>query len=210
MGTIPKELKKVKGSNFSKLFGSGGGTGFSAKPNFSVYAMMHVWENKESANHFFKSELYDQLCNSSLHQWTLFFKTYSTRGEWDKSKPFVVDTERDLNAPVVVITRASIKTKHVFKFWKRVPDISRFILTKNNNIFSVGIGEVPWFYQVTFSIWENEEAMVQFAHKDKFHAEAAKISLNKGWFKEYMFNRFYLTDSNESWSGENPFTLHNK
>ena len=116
--------------------------------------------------------------------------------------PFIIDEERDMNAPIVVITRASIKLWRTIPFWRRVPAISKFILTKDANIFSVGVGEIPWIYQVTFSIWKSEEEMIQFAHKDKHHGEAAKISLDKNWFKEYMFNRFYLVESRGTWEGK--------
>lgn len=204
MGKIPREFSKIKGSSFSKMFGSGGGTGFRVKPNLNVYAMMHVWENKEIADTFFASKFYQKMKDESTEQWTLFFKTYKILGTWDQQNPFKIDTERDLNAPVVIITRASIKARHVMKFWKKVPSITMFLNTCTNNIFSIGIGEIPWFYQVTFSIWKTEEEMIAFAHKDKNHASAAKKSMDENWFKEYMFNRYYLTDSMGSWKGENP------
>lgn len=204
MGKIPRTFSKIDGRTFSKMFGSGGGTGFKVNPNFSVYAMMHVWENRSYADQFFASDFYQQMKNESSEQWTVFFKSYKILGTWDKKNPFKIDTERNLNAPVVIITRASIRPKYVVQFWKRVPAITKFLNNSSNALFSIGIGEIPWFYQVTFSIWETEEEMIAFAHKDKHHSSAAKKSMDEKWFKEYMFNRFYLTDSMGSWKGENP------
>lgn len=204
MGLIPREFHKIEGANFSKMFGSGGGKGFKVRPNFSTYAMMHVWENREMADKFFKSDFYTKMKDESTEQWTVFFKTYKMLGTWDQQNPFKIDSERDMSAPVVVITRASIKTRYVIQFWKRVPAISKFLNNCTKNIFSIGIGEIPWFYQVTFSIWNTEEEMIAFAHTDKNHANAAKKSMDKNWFKEYMFNRYYLVDSMGTWKGEKP------
>lgn len=205
MATHPKKLTKIEGASFTKLMGSGGGHGFAANPNFGVYALLIVWEDQQSADNYFRSsKMYKKQKKQSVEQWHLFFKGYKSRGSWGGLEPFELNTEYSKEAPIVVITRAAIKTRHILKFWKKVPDISAFLQTQESNLFSVGVGETPWFYQVTFSLWENEEKMIQFAHKDKNHAEAAKKSLDYGWFKEELFARFHLVKSSGTWNGANP------
>ena len=49
------------------------------------------------------------------------------------------------------------------KFWNRVPDISAVIGADRNVLFKIGIGEVPLFHQVTFSIWPDVQSMTAFA-----------------------------------------------
>ncbi len=209
MGIMPGKLAKIEGAEFTKLMGSGGGQGFGAKPNFSTYAFMVVWKDRASAEKYFNSEIYQRQKKQSVEQWTIFFKCYSAHGSWDKKNPFQLNSEASEDTPIIVITRASLRYKHILKFWKRVPSISDFIQTKNANIFSVGIGERPWVLQVTFSIWDSEKQMVQFAHKDKHHAEAARASLKYGWFKESMFSRFHVIETRGTWGGKMPLSKFN-
>jgi heme-degrading monooxygenase HmoA len=206
MGIKPRQLKKVKGTQFTKLFGSGGADGFGLAPNFNVYGMLMVWDNRAAADAYFSSELFRKQRRESTEQWTVFFKAYRVLGTWDKQQPFELNSTGDAETPIVVITRASIKTKHVIKFWKKVPAISDFLQTQDASLFSVGVGEIPWFYQVTFSVWKSEAEMMDFAHKDKRHGEAARESLEKDWFQEYLFSRFHLVDSIGTWYGKEMLT----
>src|SRR6056300_1949077 len=45
MGTAPKKMKQVRGLQFFKFLGTGGGQGFSLRPDFSTYAFLGVWNN---------------------------------------------------------------------------------------------------------------------------------------------------------------------
>ena len=46
-------LQSVSGQQFYKLMGSGKGMGFNPLPDWSVYALLQVWENEETADAFF-------------------------------------------------------------------------------------------------------------------------------------------------------------
>ena len=66
------------------------------------------------------------------------------------------------------------------------------------------MGEIPWFHQVTFSIWPNQTAMDQFARKNGPHAEAIK-SVRKGdWFAEELYARFKIYNQIGTWSQKSP------
>ena len=77
----------------------------------------------------------------------------------------------------------------------------------NGFITSIGIGEVPWIKQATFSIWESKEQMRQFAYKMKEHAEVVKKTHQEKWYSEDMFVRFKPLKSTGSLNGKLPFEI---
>lgn len=52
MGVVGKQMQEVKGLQFYKFLGTGGGDGFSLSPDFSTYAFMGVWTKQEDYTHF--------------------------------------------------------------------------------------------------------------------------------------------------------------
>jgi hypothetical protein len=59
---------------------------------------------------------------------------------------------------------------------------------------SVGIGEVPFIKQATFSIWESKEQMRSFAYKLPLHKEVIKKTHQEKWYSEDMFTRFKVIE----------------
>ena len=46
-------------------------------------------------------------------------------------------------------------------------------------IISYGIGEMPWIKQATFSVWENKNAMKDFAYNMQQHTEVIQKTRNE-------------------------------
>jgi len=101
---------------------------------------------------------------------------------------------------LAVLTRATIKPSILMRFWGRVPGISKVIGSDPNVAFKIGIGEVPWLHQVTFSIWPDAAKMAQFA-RTGHHAEAIKAVRAQNWFKEELYARFHVLSDSGSWNG---------
>ena len=59
---------------------------------------------------------------------------------------------------------------------------------------SYGIGEVPWIKQATFSIWQDKNAMKEFAYGMQQHKEVISRTRKEDWYKEEMFVRFRILD----------------
>jgi hypothetical protein len=76
--------------------------------------------------------------------------------------------------------------------------------TAEGFITSVGIGEIPWIKQATFSVWQSKESMKAFAYGMKEHAEVIKKTRQQQWYSEDMFVRFIITGSVGSIRGQNP------
>ena len=55
MASAPVLLKNTKGIQFFKFLGTGGGQGFSLKPDFSTYAFLGVWDNFSAYNNCINS-----------------------------------------------------------------------------------------------------------------------------------------------------------
>ena len=61
MGEGYKFFKNVEGLLFFKFLGTGSGTGFSLFPDFSVYAILCVWESEYYFNEFFKKSYHTKI-----------------------------------------------------------------------------------------------------------------------------------------------------
>ena len=202
MGFARKKLKKIKQISFFKLFGSGIGEGFTPYPNTSVYAILSVWNNLgEAENNIEEREIYENYRTHSIENWTVFLSPISSKGYWDKTNPFKPNKNefKKKDHMLAALTRATIKPKIMLKFWSKVPAISKVIGNDKNVLFKMGLGEIPWFHQVTFSIWPNAKTMADFARKDGPHAKAIKSVREGNWFSEELYARFEVKKAIGKW-----------
>ena len=205
MGFARKKLKKIKQISFFKLFGSGIGEGFTPYPNTSVYAILSVWNNLgEAENNIEEREIYENYRTHSIENWTVFLSPISSKGYWDKTNPFKPNKNefKKKDHMLAALTRATIKPKIMLKFWSKVPAISKVIGDDKNVLFKMGLGEIPWFHQVTFSIWPNAKTMADFARKDGPHAKAIKSVREGNWFSEELYARFEVKKAIGKWCGK--------
>ena len=205
MGFARKKLKKIKQISFFKLFGSGTGEGFTPYPNTSVYAILSVWDTLgEAENNIEEREIYENYRTHSIENWTVFLSPISSKGYWDKTNPFKPNKDefKKKDHMLAALTRATIKPKIMLKFWSKVPAISKVIGNDKNVLFKMGLGEIPWFHQVTFSIWPNAKTMADFARKDGPHAKAIKSVREGNWFSEELYARFEVKKAIGKWCGK--------
>lgn len=204
MGAARLPLARMEGLEFYKLCGSGVGEGFTPRPNWGVWAILCTWENETIARQQLDTHpLFDRYRRRATEHWTLFLHTTSARGEWSGKNPFMPVSEPQ-SGPLAALTRATIKPKTASRFWSRVPDISDVIGTDPNVIFKIGIGEVPWLHQVTFSIWPDTKTMAEFARRDGPHARAIQAVRDGAWFREELYARFTIAGDTGSWGGQSP------
>lgn len=185
-----------RGLTFWKLMGCGKNGTFDIIPDFHQWAMLGVWETPKHYLHF--------KANSFLSKWWKLFahskKTYfceaiEAHGKWDKKNVFETKKNTDLpeNQSIAVLTRATIRLSKLRQFWKNVPSVAASLNHAGGFIESVGIGEVPFIKQATFSVWENMDAIKQFAYRQKEHAEVIKKTRKNDWYSEELFARFSIT-----------------
>jgi len=198
MGLVRRQMQTPAGLQFYKLMGSGK-KGFSIIPNFSTYCLLCVWENESAARSFQEKAPYFQQFKEKADQiYTLFMQTQTAHGQWDSINPFEMNTQIAENELIGVLTRASIKTRHLLRFWKQVPSVNRVVQNAAGLIFTIGVGELPIVQQATFSLWINSKAMKKYAYEDK-HLEIVKRTRSEGWYSEELFARFKPYASEGVW-----------
>lgn len=199
-----KDFKKVAGLEFFKLMGSGGKNGFSKMLNVNVYALLAVWKSEEAATSYFDASSHFSGFRSRASEiWTTYMNTCKSHGKWSGLNPFNT-LQPYQSGPIAVITRARIKFRFLRKFWSYVPSVSKNMDDRDGSIFSVGIGEYPWLMQATFSLWEDEESMRNYAYRSKFHKEVIQKTRELGWYSEELFANFIPYKAVGTWEGVNP------
>ncbi len=197
------DLRRTEGARFWKLCGSGTGVGFTPIPNTKVWAILVAWDDAQAAQTALdRGRLYARWRSRANESWTVFLEPSTSRGTWSGQTPFK-PAKATTNGPLAALTRATIRPRKLLRFWDREPGISEVIGADPNVAFKIGIGEVPWLHQVTFSIWPDAASMDAFARGGP-HAEAIKAVRQEGWFREELYARFSVTGASGSWGGSCP------
>lgn len=195
MGVAPLRLKNIEGLKFYKFLGTGGGQGFSLRPDFSTYAFLGVWKDLSFyQNCLQKHPIFKTYQEKATSQRDLILNAVKSHGKWSGQNPFKTKPglEAKGNQKAVVITRATLHWNRLFSFWKAVPAASKAIETAQGVQYYKGIGEWPFIQQATISIWDDFEAVNTFAYKDRAHADIVKKTKQMNWYKEDLFSRFHL------------------
>lgn len=181
---------------FWKLMGCGKNGTFDIVPDLHQWAVAACWEDRAAFDQFY--------AKSFLKRWWNFFGcttvTYvctptEAHGKWDGKLPFGSPTPTSTqNGKVAVLTRATIRFSKLRQFWQNVPAVAKTMETAKGFHLSVGIGEVPFTKQATFSVWDSLDNVKQFAYRQKEHAEVIKKTRKNDWYSEELFARFVLDE----------------
>ena len=186
-------FKKSK-PKFIKLMGTGKNGTFDIVPDFNQWALLGTWENLTDYKKFMRSSNFEKYINLfSSDNYALVLEPTMSHGLWDNQNPFEeLREKKHNNNPVGVLTRATIRFSKLRQFWQNVPLVSKDLDKNVGFIYSIGIGEIPFIKQATFSIWETEENMKDFAYKKMDHNEVIKKTRKNDWYSEELFARFWL------------------
>lgn len=206
MAVLPPRLAKLDHLSFFKVLGTGAGLGYSSMPDFGKWALLTVWPSAELAREFFyHSAVMKDYREHSSEFFTLMLHPVRSKGRWSKAEPFLPMPALEGPYPFAILTRARLKMRFIIPFWRRVGGVSRSQKDYSGQIMSQGVGERPWLHQATFSIWENLEAMENFAYgKNSKHLEAIKITRQLKGFSEELYARFQVIGHQGSINGYNP------
>ncbi|MEM6665348.1 MAG: spheroidene monooxygenase [Pseudomonadota bacterium] len=201
-----RPLRALPAIGFIKQFGTGTREGFHPVPNLGVYAIMAAWPSLDHARaQVNDSSVFQRYRDHASENFNVYIRAISARGEWDATQPFAVENASETPLPMAVLTRATVKPRHVIPFWTRTPNIEADVRDQTHLLFKCGMGEVPWFQQVTFSIWDDVAAMKAFAFaKTGFHSQAVKNVRENGWFKEELYARFRVLAHDGTWEARDP------
>jgi heme-degrading monooxygenase HmoA len=196
MGADRFRLRKTPGLRFAKLLGTGDGRTFTLRDaDPKLWGVFTVWDSAAAADAFDQAHSVPR----SWRKWAdesavIRLRPLRWKGEWAGSQPFG-DAERrsstaDWAGPVAALTRARIKTGQLVSFARAVPPVAADARSAAGLRFSVGIGEAPVGLQATFSIWDSEQAIDQFAYRQSAHREVIRRTHTDGWYAEELFVRF--------------------
>lgn len=188
---LPLWLKKE--IVFWKLMGCGRNGSFDKTPDWRQWALLEILPNKNTpVSYFLKSWWKFFRCE----QWELWLQPIEGHGLWDGKQVFgSLAKQTDYAGRIAVLTRATIKISQLSRFWKHVNAVAQRMNDAPGFITSVGIGEVPWIKQATFSIWESKEDMKSFAYRLQEHADVVRKTRQEKWYSEELFVRFKIIES---------------
>jgi quinol monooxygenase YgiN len=187
-----RHLKNIEGLAFYRLFGTGRGFGFNLLPDWNHFALFQIWESEEKAIEFLiQSPFIKMYTLPSSGFWAVFLQHVQSHGSWNGSNPFRNGTISPIDKPYVAsLTRATIKPSKAIKFWRFAQKVHNPTMKSAGLIYSKGIGTDPFTQMATFSIWESEKHLKQFAYNTRAHQKAIKLTHDTGWYKEELFARF--------------------
>ncbi len=204
MGLARRPLRRLEGVGFVKLMGAGTGEGFAPVPDPGVVAILSTWPDLATARHqVAEAAVFGRYRARAVEAFALYLAPVSVRGAWAGRVPFRAGGGAAAG-PVAALTRATIRPRALWRFWRRVPAISARIGRDPSVLFKAGVGEVPWLHQVTVSVWPSEAAMANFARAGGCHAAAIRAVREGGWFAEELYARFAVLAHEGSWGGRDP------
>jgi len=200
MGLARPLLIKVPGLRFHKLMGAGRGLGFSIRPDWGRYALLGVWDDETCARRFLAgSRFMRRYRNRAIREATVMLCTITAHGTWGGRNPFLplVAVPADYHGPLAVLTRASIRPWRLAPFWRRMGQVSKQLAGVPGRVASIGVGEAPFVRQATFSIWESNAAMQEFAYHTPTHRQIIAQTRREQWYSEELFVRFMVVEVSE-------------
>lgn len=213
MGAARLPLMRRGGPSFWRLCGAGSGAGFRPRPDASVAVILAAWSSEEAAGEGLSLVPWSGWRARAAEHCTLTLAPRSSRGAWGGSDPFEGGSGgrgsggradgRASGGPVASLTRATLRPWGARAFWSRVPRLDDLVGENAEVLFRVGIGELPWLRQGTFTVWPSEAAMARYARTGA-HAEAISLAREHGWFREALYARFDVLGACGTWGGRAP------
>jgi spheroidene monooxygenase len=195
-------LKRLPGAQFVKMVGAGSREGFFPVPDTSVEGVICAWPSLDHARAQVRgAHVYAAMREHAEEAATLYLGTVRVWGRWAGREPFEASPDKAVRAPVVALTRAAIRPRHAISFWRRTPAIRAEIPEQEHLMFRIGLAEIPWVNQITFTVWDDAEAMRAFAYRPGGpHAAAVEAVRQNGWFSEELYARFRVLGVDGGWS----------
>ncbi len=207
-------LSLDKNISFYKLMGCGKNGTFDKHPDWQQWGILAVHatelKNNLAQSTTVNENLYGPFINKWLQffnceTWTIFLEPLEGHGKWDGELPFgTLAKQTDYNGLIATLTRATIRISKLKAFWNNVAAAANEMAGAKGFITSVGIGEIPYIKQATFSIWESKDAMKAFAYQMHQHTAIIQKTRKENWYSEDMFVRFKPLKTVGTINGKDP------
>ena len=195
MGLHRRHLKRTAGLQFWKLLGTGSGRTFTmrdADPH--RWGLLTVWPSNVDRATFASSHIMKSWTAIADEHAQLVLAPMSSKGTWARQQPFGNRAPTRWDGVTAALTRARIKPRWWISFWRSVPPVSRDLHQTPGLLASLGIGEAPVGLQGTFSIWQSNDAITQFASRQEPHQAVVERTHRTQWYAEELFARFQVLE----------------
>ena len=188
-------LWRMEGVSFWKLLGTGKGETFTPRDGDATRWGLLVVVDDNKTDSLNQSKLLNRWRQKSSSEFSAELQPISVTGKWSGATPFSNLSKADpkWEGPVVAITRARIKWRKNFLFWRSVPPVTNSLHNSPGLKAAIGIGEAPIGLQGTFSLWESGEAVRNFAYRGEAHKAVIAATHREKWYAEELFGRFAVT-----------------
>jgi len=199
-------LFKNKGIHFYKLMGSGKNGTFDIKPDLQQWAVLVATPKPfTSIQDLYGNFIANWWKRLHCETYTIVLKPTEGHGLWNGKAPFGdLPRQTSEDGLTAVLTRATIRVTKLKAFWQNVQGTAAPLKQAEGFIMSVGVGEVPWIKQATFSVWQNKQLMKQYAYGMKQHAQVIGKTRKGKWYSEELFVRFKVLGASGTINGINP------
>ncbi|MES2430882.1 MAG: spheroidene monooxygenase [Bacteroidota bacterium] len=191
----------TKKISFYKLMGSGKNGTFDKNPDWQQWAIFIVFKEND-LDKIEDINIVQHVYGKAIKKWFSIFNVHTKHilldpleghGKWDGKDPFELNKNTNSHdGQIAVLTRATIRLSKLKAFWSNVNGVADSMKQADGLIYSIGIGEIPFIKQATFSIWKNKEQMKQFAYSMKTHRDVIQKTRRDNWYKEELFFRFEI------------------
>lgn len=209
MALDPPRVRRLPGVTFAKLLGTGDGRTFTVRDATPTrWGLLACWSDRAAAAAFPDSPTgrgWDRLATES---WRADLVPLASRGRWSRRSPFGDPTPVRRPGPVVALTRARIALRWAPRFWRAVPPVSADLHATPGLLLALGVGEAPIGLQGTFSLWESDAALREFAHRRGPHVEVVRRTAQERWYAEELFARFHVAAAAGTLDGRDPLAAH--
>lgn len=197
-----RSFRALPGLEFFKLMGTGSGRTFTVKDaDLHHWCVLSVWSSEQDSQKYLTSKPALQWAKIAQAQAHIELVPISSKGTWSGQLPFGNPTPQKWSGITAALTRATIKPKWWFEFWRSVPPVSKDLNATPGLITSLGIGEAPVGLQGTFSLWRNNDSITQFSSRQKAHAQVIARTHETGWYSEELFARFKVLNMSGNFDG---------
>ena len=198
---------------FYKLMGTGKNGTFDKNPEWCQWAILAAYRSEfTGSTNLTPTLLYGNVIAGWFRLFrcetcTFYLQPIEGHGTWDGREPFgTLPKQSAYTGPVGILTRATIRLSKAGRFWSHVEQVATRMAGADGFIFSIGIGEMPFLKQATFSIWKNKESMHRFAYQLEEHADVIRKTRKEKWYSEDMFVRFIPLKVHGTIQGSNPLS----
>jgi len=198
-------VRRTPGVRFAKLLGTGDGRTFTARDADPLrWGLLATWTSEQAARAFERDSPVAKGWDAcAVERYRVDLRPVASHGQWSRRMPFGEPVPVRHDGPVAALTRARLRPGAAREFWSAVPPVSTDLRERDGLRAAVGIGEAPIGLQGTFSLWESDRAVREFARGAAHLAVVARTGPER-WYSEELFARFAVMGSAGTLDGVNP------